>query len=392
MTKPWAFLASIFATDFAGGGARVAICWIVLKGYGGAGLGLVTLLITVGQFFGSLAAGHLTDRFNRKRIAVFTNWLGAGLFLLTAIGLSQGAQPLSNLAILAFLIYTNLAIHDNAARTLIPRIESSLELREINGYILTLGEIGYFIAPVLIGLTLDKFGAEIALSITAGAYFIAGSLFSLTRFRTTNQDNPTTDCEQTQGLSTKFFKKNYWLINGIYAAAIANFFILPISTLLIPIKLERLGASAADLGYFYAALSLGLGLAGLSKIPKITGFSEGALLHFYITLAAAIYLLTYFFSTTWVVYLCGFFAGFTLALFEITWHSTLQELTPPNLLGRIYGVNSWMSFGGRSAGMAVASWAATSFEVQPTIAASIACLFMLVAAQRITARRLHRLG
>lgn len=382
------FLGNVFATDFAQGAARVALSWIVLQQHGAASLSLIVLVMALGQFSGAFIAGHFTDRFSRRTIAALTNWISsAGLFGI-AVVLFRGNAQVYYIAPLTFATYLALAVHDNAARTLIPEIVPPGNLRRVNGLFVTLGEVGYFIAPLAAGWIIEGLGGGAALCLTASACVVAAVLVRIIPLRDRAEVSAAVEVAPPPRLKLAFFLQNQWLLTGLCAAVSANLFILPISNLLIPIRVSEVGFGAAELGYFYAALSAGFASAGLARMPRFSSVAESVQLALYISGAALIYVLTYFFDFLPVIFVCGFFAGSLLVVFEVNWNAIMQERTPSSLVGRVYGVSSWLSFVGRSVGVALAGWAVGGLGTQFVISACIVGLLITLGVALLAGRLL----
>jgi len=351
MLKPInCLLANVFASDFARGIVKVALGWIVLEQHGAAGLSFFILITSLGQFFGSMFAGHVTDRNDKKKVAfVVTSISAVGILGLAGASNSSG-HSLILVSSLSAAVHFILSIQDNATRTLIPSTVGTQGIENANAKFITVGEVGYFIAPLFAGYWTTYYGPS-GILVAAAFVAFAGAL-AISGIPPSHEDLDA--CEnsvmQEGRVKLKIFEYR-WLYLGAALAMIANFLLVPISYVLVPIIIEGNGLSAVELGYFYAAMSLGLATVGFLNAEKL-GASLGTWqMPVFICLAALTYVGTFFFEYVMIIIVCGAFAGFFLAKFEVSWNAIIQRESPPNLLGRIYSFGSWTSFAARSLGV-----------------------------------------
>lgn len=378
MVKPIHFLlANVFASDFARGIVRVALGWVVLEQHGAAGLSLLVLITSMGQFFGSMIAGHFTDNVDRKSVAVFTTSLSAlGVFALAFIsGLPD--TPLVLLCLLSAAVHFALSIMDNATRTLIPAIVEDEQIEKANAQFITVGEVGFFVAPLLAGYWTAFFGPEGVLAVGGVIALIgAAGFLGVSNTRTDAASiEVIAEGEASQKLNVL---EHRWLCFGVAIAMTANLFLVPISYVLAPVVIEIKGLTAVELGYFYAAMSVGFASVGFLSAERISAFRGSRQMSVAICLAAITYLAIIFFQYVLVVILCGILAGFFLARFEVAWKATIQRKSPTRILGRVYAFSSWTSFAARSAGVFMVGLAISSLSPQLIVALLVAATLTIV--------------
>jgi hypothetical protein len=357
---------------FAWGSARIALVWFAIERFGNAGLSLVILTISVGQFVGAFVAGQLTDRMDKRSVAVHSSWLsGLGLAVF-ALCMHVGVATVYAVLPILFLSYVAMAIHDNAARTLIPQIAQGANLEAVNGRFVTLGEVVYFAAPLAAGWAVELFGGKAVLIASCALAALAASVAARVRLMAGLSAASPPSAKSIRGLSVKFVVDSKWLLGGLTAATLANLLLVPINTVLVPLRITDAGLGPVQLGYFSAAISAGMAVGGLIKPPRLGSVSTNTRLAVFLGLSLPFYLLIGSFSGTAGVVACGIAAGAALCLFEVAWNAVMQERSPTHLLGRIYALGSWLSFAARAVGVAVSGAVVAHFGASTAIALNAA--------------------
>lgn len=355
-------LTHVGALAFAWGSARIALVWFAIEKFGDSGLGLVVFTISVGQFVGSFFAGQVTDRFQKRTVALHTTILSCLGLALFAILMQIGAASVYSVIPVLLFSFVAMAVHDNATRTLIPEIAEGSDLEKINGRFVSLGEVIYFGAPLAAGWGVQLFGAKAVLVASCLVGLIAAATSAAIKPSSTDARGKGGGASKSiKGLSVSFLRSRGWLMSGLAAATVANFFLLPINTVLVPLKITDAGFGPVQLGYFSAALSAGMAIGGLIKPPAMPKISGSARLAVFLGLALPFYWLIGESGGNSGLILCGIAAGVALCLFEVAWNAVMQDLSPPNLLGRIYALGSWLSFAARAIGVAASGALAAAF-------------------------------
>lgn len=371
-------LANVFAIDLARGMARVALSWLMLQRHGAAGLSAVVLAMSVGQFLGSLLAGYVTDRGDRRTLARESSWICGVGFALVGILLGSGSDSAITVCALVLLIYALLSVHDNAARTLIPSIVPRDGIERANGHFITAGEVGSFVGPMITGWLIGAYRADAVIVMAAGGCLIAALAINGLGHAARQRHTPEATLPAPGRLTIGYLRANGWLVFGLLLAVLANILLVPISLVLVPLRIKEVGFGAVELGYFYAALSAGFAAAGLLKLGDLWGRLGDARLAAFLAAGSAVYTLTFFFHILPVILLCGLGAGFFLARFEIGWSSLIQDRTRADMLGRVYGLGSWTSFAGRMIGVSGAGLLVAGAGVQVVTFALIMALLVTV--------------
>ncbi len=370
-------LANVLITAFANGGVRVALTWFVLNAYDPSTLSAIAISLALSQFGGSFVAGYLTDRFDRKKIATITSAAASLGFLLVGVAISAHFGPVVFCGC-ACLATASLAVHDNATRTLIPSITTKDDVKRVNGYFISLLQVGYFASPLTVGWLIEKSSVPAAMTYMAVMLGIASALLPMIRLFESSSAKGAACRPAPAKVTGALFLSNNWLVFGLAAAAAANFFILSIAAIAVPLHLKNIGLSSIEFGYFGSAISLGFAVAGVLSQRGSSNAATRLQLCFYIVAPACAYLAIVMLDNLVTILLCAVFAGVLLALFEINWNSILQERSPADLLGRLYGIGSWTSFAARSVGTAAVGMLTSWLSVQSIVSSSVACLLIIL--------------
>jgi MFS transporter, DHA3 family, macrolide efflux protein len=268
-------------------------------------------------------------------------------------------------ASISFLL---IAIHDNAARTMIPELVQRNAINRTNGYFTSIGQISSFLAPLAAGWAVSKFGAGLTLIIAAISFLFAIILAYVVKMMAVNGNTDTIKKNNVlPRISIETFFRQRWLLIGLSTAVVTNFFLVPLNLYLAPIQIKEAGFGPMELGYYSAALSAGVALSGFVQWPLSHRISREMYSLLAIAAAAPVYILRYFFYALPAILVCGVLSGALLCVFEVKWHTSMQERSEGDMIGRIYSVGSWMSFAGRSAGVAVWGWVSGMLSVQIVI-------------------------
>lgn len=352
MNYPTLLLAHVGLLAFAWGSARIALVWFAIERFGNGGLSLIVLTISVGQFVGAFMAGQITDRFDKRAVAIHSTWLSGSGLSIFALCMGFGVATIYAVIPVLFLSYVAMAIHDNATRTLIPQIAQGDDLERINGGFVTMGEVVYFAAPLAAGWAVQLLGGKSALATSCVFAVFAALLAAWIKPNKQLADPGASSASKSiKGLSFRFLVDRKWLLGGLTAATVANLFLVPINTVLVPLRITDAGLGPVQLGYFSAALSAGMAAGGLVKPPRIGAVAANARLAIFLAMSLPFYLLISSFGGMLGVIACGVAAGVALCLFEVAWNAVMQERSPAHLLGRIYALGSWLSFAARALGV-----------------------------------------
>ncbi len=159
--------------------AFTALLFVLFRDTGSAAWVSVALLATFGT--GGLAApfaGSLGDRFDRRRVMIVSDVLGAVAFLSLAFVQRPGA--LVGLAFVAALVASPFYSSASAA---VPNLVSDEELPWANGVLAFTASLGYLAGPVLGGALVGPLGAPAVFALNAASFLVSAALVASVRGR-----------------------------------------------------------------------------------------------------------------------------------------------------------------------------------------------------------------
>ncbi|MFP3953202.1 MAG: MFS transporter [Candidatus Acetothermia bacterium] len=246
---------------------EIALAWLVLELTGSAvSMGaILAVSVTPNLIFG-LPGGVFVDRYNRKRIMVFSDMARALIVLVIPVAYSVGALQLWMIFAVAFLTSTAEAFAGPARMSTIPNLVEEEKLDPAN----SLMQITRAISS-LFGLTLG--GVVVATAGPANSFYLDSlSFFASMVFMSMISYGDATR-ETLEGLCADVVNKvkegvgyvahDPFIRQLIVLASAINFFIAPINVIIPYFAKEVLGLEATIYGVMVACLSVGVFLGSM---------------------------------------------------------------------------------------------------------------------------------
>jgi MFS family permease len=328
IVSTWAYSIAVVVFSFEEGGATA--------------VGVVGLLRWLAAGVVSPFAALLADRFERRAVMVVSDLLRAVLIAGAAVAVLVDAP--------AYLVYgfaTLVSIAGTPFRpaeaALTPQlVRTPDELGAANVVASAIESVGIFAGPALGGLLLAWTSVSTTFLVTAGG--VAISAFFVARIHRVADVENEADGEGVgeireellEGFRAIFKSRSVALLVGLFAAQ--TFVDGLLSVLIAVVALDYLSGGASTVGWLNAASGIG-GLLGAGAAGVLVGrgrlaadFGLGVLL-FGLPLAL---LATWKSEGLALVLLAGVGIGNTLA--DVSGMTLLQRVTPPAVVGRVFGV------------------------------------------------------
>lgn len=316
---------------------------------------------TLGGVISSLFSGVLADRFDRRKIMIWTDVFRAVIIL----SLIPFPNPIMIL-IVCFLIGLTSSFFAVSYSAEIPQIFGQDKVLETNALISRLTSISLVFGFIGAGVITDFLGYQVTLLIDAATYIISAIVLLRMKWETTV---PVEKIAIANGFKEKLYtivrdlKEVYsfimlapmlLMINivflvGAFAGASHN--------LGIPLLAENINADKQSFyyGLIWGVWGIGSVLATmiLPKLPSLTGK------RLYFTFFISAMLMSAGFITflsnlnLWIVLSFAFFTGIFDACFT-TLHATILQKTDNHIRGRIFGVGMLLKSLGFALGFVVA--------------------------------------
>jgi predicted MFS family arabinose efflux permease len=286
------------------------------------------------------------DRIPRLPVMLISDVLRGGLLGLIAAMAYLGRLEIAYVFVMNLLFSVVEAFFDPAYAAVVPEIVAEDDLPSANS-INNLGVQAARIAGPPLGAALVVLGGpELALALDGVTFFISGAfILPLLRRREVGIQKSKQAVERSHFIQDLkkgigFVVSSPWLLSSIGMFALANIMLVAPYGVALPFFVkDHLGAEADMLGIFHAFFATGYVLGGiwLGRKPRIR--RRG--LHVYFGLVAAgLFLFAFGLQVPIAVLLAAaLFNGVALEISGLAWTNSLQELVPPDHLGRVSSID-----------------------------------------------------
>jgi MFS family permease len=367
---------------------RIAQDWLVLEltNNNGSALGLVTALQFAPVLFFSLHGGALADRFDKRKVLIFTN-VGGGLFAaMLGILVVIHQVRLWHVFALAFLLGVASAVDNPVRASFITEVVGHSDVGNAVSLNSANFNAGRLIGPALSGASIAAFGTGPSFLLNSGSYLIViTALMNLRKSEFFFMPRSTSVGSVREGI--RYVKAR----PDLYAIMFVVFFMatfglnFQIFNALAATKIFHRGAASFGLlGTIIAIGSLSGALisARLERFRKTMFVVYGSLC-FGVALMILALMPTFSLYALWLP-VCGFAALSTM----IAANSLMQVNTDPVLRGRVMGIYLFVFMGGTPVGAPLIGFMAERVGVRPTIASG--GLITVLAALFVWKRYRHR--
>ena len=346
---------------------RVAQDWLVLElTHSAKELGIVTGLQFLPSLLFSLHAGSLADRFNKKKLLMFTNLGGALTAIILGILVITKHAVIYDVYFLAFALGAFSALDAPVRQTFTSEIVGKSDLANAVSLNSANFNAGRLFGPGITGIIIAAFGTGPAFLLNGATYLIVfGSLFLLRESDLHITEEQKSDAKIREGFAYVRARKDIlavmWTV--LFAATFGlNFQIF--TAIMATQVFEKGPRSYGLLGSIVAIGSLSGALMSAKldrrRSPKfIMGFATAFGLSVMLSSVTPSYF-TYALSLP----LCGSLALTTM----IAANSYVQTNSHGAIRGRVLGIYLLIFMGGSPFGAPLIGWMCTQIGVRQTIA------------------------
>ncbi|MDQ0155575.1 MFS transporter [Robertmurraya andreesenii] len=344
--------------------ATFAISWLVYDMTGSKmAMGSIWLTFMLPNIIIQMFAGPYLDRWDRKKVMIFSEWFRGAVFLLPAILLPMGVLEAWHLYVVSIAVGLAQPLFYPASMAYVADILPKDKLTKGNSILEGTGQLMTLLGPTLGGIMISAFSVELVLFILIIALGVSGMLLMM---------NPSSKKQRVEQKESWFiqFKEGlqfyrvypvlFWV--GIMMMII-NFSSGAAQPMFLPYITDELGGTAFQYGLFTSAFSLGMVggslLTGLLKEPKnrkrvMLGslFIDGLL---FIGLAWTSYY--------WLALVFSFGQGLFAIIFNINNTTLYQRRVPEHLRGRVFSVRILLAQAGIPFGAALGGMFAEAFSI-----------------------------
>jgi MFS family permease len=336
-------------------------------------VGLLGLCYLVPLLTLSLLGGAIADTVDRRSLLIATEMLGLvspALLSLNALRAAPLLWPLYVLSVLSAAVY---ALGSPGFRSSVPRLVGKEKLPAAAALEFITHNVGAISGPAGAGLLIAAAGLPTAYGVDAVTFVV--SITTALLLRPIPPDPGQEKVSVGAVLDGFRFLKGKQVLQGSFVVDL-NATIFGMPNALFPAVAQRLGGGASVVGLLYAAPSVGSLLTSLTSGWTGRIRRQGVAVYAGVIAWGASLVLFGLASTLWLSLLALLLAGAADTVSGVFRTAILQTATPPNMMGRLHGleltvVATGPSLGDVEAG-ALASLTTVPFSI---VFGGIACIF-----------------
>ena len=169
------------------------------------------LLYFIPSLILQLISGPYIDKWSRKWIMIFSQWMRASVFLLPLAMLVTSSVEVWHIYVVQIIVGLITPLYTPASQAITPSIVSKEQLQDANAYIDGMNRLMMFLAPVIGGIVIHFIGIELTLSFVCVCLFISGGLLLFITEKRISKNSKNVDRTVSSWLYILFHKTNYRL-------------------------------------------------------------------------------------------------------------------------------------------------------------------------------------
>lgn len=373
---------------------RVAQDWLALELTNSAtALGIVTALQFGPALFFSLHGGRLADRFNKRRLIIWTNLANAISALLIGIMVLAGTITIEWLYLLALAAGIIGAIQAPVWQTFVHDLVGPDDMQNAIALNSTNFNVGRLIGPAISGVLIASFGTGPSFIINALSFgFSIAALGIMRESELFAFPKPAEDADGSIRAGLRYLRTRADILSVLVIIAAAGTFGLNFQMFMALMAKQEFQKTADAFGLLGSVMAVG-SVAGALAVARRTESPTVKRVH---ALALAFSLVTVMtgFAPTYEVYLLALpLCGFTALAMLATANTYVQSTTPGEYRGRVMGVYMFVFIGGTPLGSLVVGWLAEAVSPRASIIVSggiVSIVALVTVLVPVTNRTLNR--
>ena len=323
---------------------RVALIWWIYNITGSpSATGLLTLASMIPSILLSPFMGVFADRWDRRRIVYWMDYIRGGIIAAVAILSFYGRLEIWHLVLSSVLVSACSSLFNPAVNAMIPGLVGEDKLQKAQGLTQTLTGLVGIIGPALGGVLVASIGYSTVFLLNAVSFILSAISEMFIRYKQVRREKGKGHLADMAG-AIRFALGMPTIIGILLVFAMMNFSLAHLGPVTIPYLIkERLGSGSAQLGLTMTAISVG-GIVGslfmgLMKNPRRRST--------FITIGAVImgtFLLSWPLlpSLYWLYFICAMI-GLAASLVNINAGVLFMQITPDEMRGRLSAFMSTIS-------------------------------------------------
>lgn len=294
------------------------------------------LLYLIPSLILQLISGPFIDKWSRKWIMIFSQWMRASVFLLPLAMLVTSSIEVWHIYVVQIIVGLITPLYTPASQAITPSIVSKEQLQDANAYIDGMTRLMMFLAPVLGGIVIHFIGMKLTLFFVCVCLFISGGLLLFITEKRIKQELRKTWLEEFLHGFTYFFTKPVIVWLGIFLTFVQFGVGVTMVTNLPYIK-DELSAGYAEYGYFMAGFPLGY-VVGSILVGKVKYRSRRLLMLGGLFVGGLTYISLGLNNSIIIAIVIEVIAGICIAFFNVHNTTICQQTVPSNMIGKVFSV------------------------------------------------------
>lgn len=346
--RTFLFMTSQAISLFGSSLVSYAILWrITLDTQSGAMMTLYLLFGFLPTFFLSPFAGVWADRYDRKRLIMFSDGAIALATLLLAVLFLSGIQSLWLLFVIPLFRALGSAVQTPAVNSFLPQIVPEDKLMKANGLFTSMNSAITLVSPMVSGALMSFAPLPVILMIDVVTALAAILVMLSLKVPVQAKAGDGEDKKYWQNLAAgiRYIRHHEYLGRFFIFITFLYFLVTPVA-ILTPLQVTRsFGGDIWRLTAIEVVFSVGM-LGGGLLIAAWGGFRNRMRMMAFATLIiGATTLLLGVVQNFWIYLFIMAIVGITLPLFNTPATVLLQEKVDSNYLGRVFGVMGMIASG-----------------------------------------------
>ncbi|MFK4289342.1 MFS family permease [Bacillus sp. RC240] len=294
------------------------------------------LLYLIPSLILQLISGPFIDKWSRKWIMIFSQWMRASVFLLPLAMLVTSSIEVWHIYVVQIIVGIITPLYTPASQAITPTVVNKEQLQDANAYIDGMTRLMMFLAPVIGGIVIKFIGIELTLSFVCMCLFISGGLLLFIKEKRVQQELRKTWLEEFLHGFTYFFAKPVIVWLGIFLTFVQFGVGVTMVTNLPYIK-DELSAGYAEYGYFMAGFPLGY-VVGSMLVGKVKYRSRRLLMLGGLFVGGLTYISLGLNNSIIIAIVIEVIAGICISFFNVHNTTICQQTVPNNMIGKVFSV------------------------------------------------------
>jgi len=330
-------------------------------------LGQLLATYMVPQVLFLLVGGVLVDRLPKRLTMIASDLFHVVLLSVVIFLFVSDDLRLNHLYGLSALFGLASAFFMPATSSLVPQLVARSGLAQANAARSLAKELAGILGPPLGGLLIATSGLVFALAFDAGTFVVGARCLLAVRPRPLDRENGAKNdiSNSLKDLSEgfRYVSSSAWLWVTILIFSIANVFVGGATVVLLPLLAETRFDGASSLGWLLSGVAGGATLSAVVLNQLGTLRRRGCLAYLGVAVSGlSLAGLAFAPQVGWAVVAMAV-GGASITVFGVVWETTMQELVPGEVLGRVVSIDMLGSFALLPLGFLLTGHLIESFDI-----------------------------